>query len=362
MKNTGQHNLRRSIEGRLGFLFLVLLLGAVAWRAADRGTVVWSEFTRAGEPGDIAVAGQTIAIAKTADDRVQVIDGESSTDVEFPRPLRLAPDGTGGWYVAGLLSAELGHINPRTGEFSLTEFPSGVVIAGVVAVARDIWVAGYFRHRVDNVDKKYIYLPEYGDYRWFAVRYSGGVPAGRAVIAPKPDISGTVEMHEESGGAWLLLADADAVFVVNDQAETLTRIGQRNQQVEWSVQTPARPTAAVLLDDVVLIASARDGVIEALDGLDGARRWRADVPRGITDMVLFDGRVILCDWRGDRLSLFDVAKRSAVSQRRLAGGPRRLVADGEALWVLLSTANEVVRLDRELNVTERVQLMEVPAQ
>ncbi|MDP8224698.1 MAG: PQQ-binding-like beta-propeller repeat protein [Candidatus Lernaella stagnicola] len=347
---------RRPLAGRLLFAVFTALIALLFWRLSVTGEGVASHQARAGEITDIAYLGEQNAVARLRFGEVLISGPGAIKSVAVDRPLQLVPDGKGGLFVVGLLGREVHQLDPDGTVRTVAQFPSSVFVTGVLADRDTIWVAGYFRSRYESRPKKHVYLPEHSQYLWFALSFEDGLPDGRVNVPESPRIRGVTRWHEESGGRWTLLADETRLYIVNDQAETLTAVDKQTGGIVWQQEIDPRPTGALRWRDRILIPSAQAGRVCAHAVDDGRILWQAEIGAGLTDIAYFGERVFVTDWRRSRLVTLGPENGATETDIHISGSPRYLaVRDGElAVW--LSAAGQVVTLNAAGSETGRVSL------
>jgi hypothetical protein len=350
-----ENETKRPFVGRFFFVTFLLLALAGTWRFATTEDATWSLAVRHGQITDLDSTKGRLVFTRLLADEVAVV--REDWEVTFPahRPVRLVSDGHGGHYVLGLLSNEVTHLGSQGEMLGVTTFPESVFITGLMAEAKLVWVTGYFKSRYEERPKKYIYLPEYSRYLWFVQRINYVLTPGDQQIPERPSIHGVTRWHEESGGSWLILGDYRALFVVNDQAETLTRVDGVGESILWTSPTAPRPTAALQVGERILVLSSQGGVAQMFNTETGGLEAEVKVGEGVTDVALFGEGLVFSDWRHNRLVVAD-STGLPIETIALPGGPRSLSAEGDSLWVALDAANELVQLNRDFQIVERVVL------
>jgi len=354
MNNLPNHT-KRFDPRRFFFILSGLLLigGIVAGNSS--GFTVWSRSFHQGGIFSLAGTDGTLVAAKFYRDQVQVLARDKLTALNWPKPARVVA-GDGVFYVIGLLNNKVACLTPNGNLRAETEFPANYVITALLPDRKGTWVAGYRKRRIDDRPKEHFFLPEYSRFEWFVEFHERGLPAGPVRFSHAARRFDQQAWHEESGGFWRLLEQGGQLYLINDQAETITCLDKERGRIIWQAATPPRPTGAVIWGDRLLVCSAQGGVLAAYRLDNGGTIWNKALGRGLADLALFQNKIAISDMIHDRLLLVDPLNGMVVNELGLAGGPHALLSDGDRLAVGLDIADEVVWLDSTLREVQTKSL------
>lgn len=178
------------------------------------------------------------------------------------------------------------------------------------------------------------------------------------------------DMIETGHGRGRIAVDEDAIWVVNETSETLTRIDRRTAVPDWRADLDHQPAAIAAGREAVwvlaengwlwrfhsdgtsegvartghgprdLVCDAEsawvlqgDGDLAAFDQSTGEVTVEVKIPRGARQILVADGALIALTGGGDRLCRIEREGGSVEARGKLpADGTRAVVHDG-ALWV-----------------------------
>jgi len=347
-ESVGHNQGQRRRHRRHWFLFLsCLFLTAGIWRASASGLAIWLGPQRSGGVWAVLPLGDGWVAAGTYGNRIYLNDGKKVRTIPYPRPLQVFPDQRGGAYVLGMLATRLDRIEPSGNLRNAVTFPFRFLITSVLAEPGGVWIAWQNRNIIPLRAQGKWAMPEVSAFRWCIKWFPGDLNWMDLHPTYTPLACFKDEWRDETAGIWQLLATDNRLFVVNDEAETVTCIEKQSGRLLWKMATLPRPTGAVIWEDRLLVSSAHAGAIEAYSLSDGQRIWPqpSTIGRGVSGMTLLGDKVAAVDFMHDRVLLLDPSRGTVVKTIQVDGGPRALAPLGDGLLIGLDTVARLVRLD-----------------
>jgi hypothetical protein len=330
------------------FLSLVILAIGI-WRASGSGLALWLGAQRFGGIRAMLPVASGWLAADVYRNQIYVSQDAQLLAIPYPRPLQFFPDQNGGAYVLGMLASRLDRIDSNGRLREALILPSKFYVRAALAESGGVWMVWHSRRRALKSTKANWYMPEIATFRW-CLDWFGGLLDGRRFYPRDRGFACVEEQwHEETAGTWRLLATADRLLVVNDEAETITCLSKETGHLLWKVPTRPRPTAAVIWHDRLLVSSAHADTVDAYRIDDGRSAWAqpASVGRGVADLALVGDQIAAADFVHDRLLLLDPSSGTVANELPVAGAPRSLAALPDGLLVGFDAIAKVVRFDRD---------------
>lgn len=191
-------------------------------------------------------------------------------------------------------------------------FPAGkngrsspTIAAGSVYLGDDSGVfaldaaTGSERWRYTTPDEAPVFCPVtvVGDLALFSTSGPGGVRTGSTYALELS--TGALRWSVPSGPTdWMgaLASDGETVFVTTGYGAELRALSLADGAQRWSATMPGGAWAAPAVSDGVVFAGSYDGVLHAIDALNGEERWREQVAKkgfsagpAVLDGVVFAG-------------------------------------------------------------------------
>ena len=182
--------------------------------------------------------------------------------------------------------------------------------------------------------------------------------AGASTIAPNSigildpesgDVTGTIGLEERPGS---VAASADAVWVTNPDAGTVTQIDPNEQEVRDSIQVGENPTGvAVGFDAVWVVNSGGPSVSRISPGTNEAVDT-IEVGNGPAGIAVGEGSVWVTNRFDGTISRIDPDTNEAV-EIPVGLDPGGIAIGSGSVWVALTGSSTVVRVDPQANSVTR---------
>jgi hypothetical protein len=339
-----------SHRASLRLLFLAGLFLAVGlWRAGASGLGIWSSSQRNGGVRAVLPVGRGWVAASTYANRLFFASDTKISAVPYHRPLQLFSDRHGGTYVLGLLGHRLDHLGPSGSWQDAVVFPEKVFVTTALAEPNTLWVVWYARKPVKQAEKTAFYMPELATFHWCIQKVRQDRIVGEFTPGLVPFACFNAEWHEETAGIWRLLASENRLFVINDEAETVTSLDKWDGHILWEASTEHRPTGGVIWNDRLVVSSAHAGTVEAYDLSNGKRLWPEPrlIGRGLTDVALVGDEIAATDFVHNRVLFIDPLQGTVARDMPVAGSPRALAPTDGKLLVGFDAVAELVQFNHE---------------